>query len=404
MKRWAATAIALATLGLASCGGAAPASSPPAAPPRTATPIGASAPASGSAAAKPSVATSATAKPAGSAAPAEWQQTLDAAKKEGTVSVFGPDGNDMHDVLTAPFEKEFGIKVDYVGDPGPGIPPRINQERSAGKFLWDIIVAGTSTGLGSLIPGKILDPMDPALILPDVKDPKTWRGGSMEFLDDNHTMLVMSPFQRGTLFINPKLAAATDFKSYKDLLDPKWKGKIVLDDPRKAGPGQATFTFFYLQPDLGPDYIKALGQQQMTVVKDFSQEVDMIGQGRNPVLLGGADFIVFARAKQGVPIEVVDPRGLKEGSDVSPANGSVGLVNKPPHPNAAKVYLNWLLSKDEQTAFAKTNGYISARVDVPTDFAPAWRVPQPGAIKTYDAKALSVRGKVLAAAEDALKS
>jgi ABC-type Fe3+ transport system substrate-binding protein len=78
------------------------------------------------------------------------------------------------------------------------------------------------------------------------------------------------------------------------------------------------------------------------------------------------------------------------------------LVNKPAHPNAAKVYLNWLLGKDEQTAFAKANGYVSARVDVPTDFVPAWRVPQPGAIKTYDSQAIAVRDKVLAAADDAL--
>ncbi|HLQ31960.1 MAG TPA: extracellular solute-binding protein [Chloroflexota bacterium] len=393
-NQWLGSATVLLALTLMGCGGAAPASAPATA--SSAAPATAS-----SAAAKPTV-SSAAAKPAGSQAPADWQQTVEAAKKEGTVAVFGPDGTDMRDVLTAPFEKEFGIKVEYIGDPGPGIPPRINAERGAGKFLWDIVVVGTSTGLTALIPSKVLDTMEPALILPDVKDPKTWRGGAMEFLDPDHQMLVMSPFQRGTLFINPKMAKPEDFKSYKDLLDVKWKGKIVLDDPRKSGPGQATFTFFYLHPDLGPSFIKALGQQQMTVVKDFQQEVDMVGQGRFPVLLGGADFVVVARGRQGIPIEVVDPRGLKEGSDVSPANGSVALVNKPPHPNAAKVYLNWLLSKEEQTAFAKVNGYISARVDVPTDHAPAWRVPQPGAIKTYDAQAIAVRDKVLAAAEDAV--
>jgi len=386
MKQVLSSTMGVLMLMLTGCGGAAPA---------------ASAPAVSSTAAKPA-ASFAPAKPAGSPAPADWQQTVEAAKKEGTVAVFGPDGNDMRDVLTASFEKEFGIKVEYVGDPGPNLSPRIKAERGAGKFLWDVVVTGTVTGLAALIPSKVLDPMEPALILPDVKDPKTWRGGAMEFLDPDHQMLVMSPFQRGTLFINPKMAKPEDFKSYKDLLDAKWKGKIVLDDPRKSGPGQATFTFFYLHPDLGPSFIKALGQQQMTVVKDFQQEVDMVGQGRFPVLLGGADFVVVARGRQGIPIEVVDPRGLKEGSDVSPANGSVALVNKPPHPNAAKVYLNWLLSKEEQTAFAKVNGYISARVDVPTDHAPAWRVPQPGAIKTYDAQAIAVRDKVLAAAEDAV--
>ncbi|HEX6510678.1 MAG TPA: extracellular solute-binding protein [Chloroflexota bacterium] len=331
----------------------------------------------------------------------EWQQAVDAAKNEGTVAVFGPDGADMHDVLTDPFEKQFGIHVDFVGDPGPGLWPRMSAERGAGKYLWDVVVTGTTTALTALIPGKALDPTDSAFILPDLKDPKTWRGGAPEHVGSNHEMLVMSPFQRGTLFINPKLVKADEFKSYKDLLDPKWKGRILLDDPRKAGPGQATFTFFYLHPGLGPSFIKELGQQQITIVKDFQQEVDMVGQGRFPVLLGSADFAVAARARQGVPIETIDPRQLKEGSDLSPANGAVALVNRAPHPNAAKVYLNWLLSKDEQTAFAKVNSYVSARVDVPTDHVPAWRVPQAGAIKTYDAQAIAVRDKVLAAVQEA---
>ena len=157
---------ALLILALVGCGGTAPASAPPASSP--------------------------AAKPAGSQGPAAWQQAVDAAKKEGTVAVFGPDGNDMRDVLTAGFEKEFGIKIEYMGDPGPGIPPRINAERGAGKFLWDVIVTGTSTGLTALVPGKVLDPMEPALNQPDVKDPKTWRGGQMEFLDPDKSLLVMS--------------------------------------------------------------------------------------------------------------------------------------------------------------------------------------------------------------------
>ncbi len=200
--------------------------------------------------------------------------------------------------------------------------------------------------------------------------------------------MVMTPFQRGTIFYNTKLVNAKEFKSYKDLLDPKWKGKILVDDPRKAGPGQATFTFFFLHPGLGPDFIRALGKQQLTLSRDYAQEVDAIGQGRYPVLLGTPDFIAIARAKQGVPIAIVDARQLKEGTDVSPASGNLALFNRAAHPNAAKVYINWLLSKEGQTIYARVNGYISARLDVPTDHAPAWRVPLPGAIKTYTQEAI----------------
>jgi len=210
----------------------------------------------------------------------------------------------------------------------------------------------------------------------------------------------MTPFQRGTLFINPTQVQPGEIKSYRDLLDPKWKSKMVMNDPRRAGPGQATFTFFYRHPDLGPDFIRALATQDITIMRNFQQEVDSVGQGRYPILIGTADAIAEERIRQGVPVQIVDPRTLKEGGDVSPANGALGLINKAPHPNAAKVYINWLLSKEGQTGFAKASGYISARTDVPTDHAPAWRVPVPGSIKTYDLEAVALRDQVVALLEE----
>jgi len=324
----------------------------------------------------------------------DWNETLNAAKKEGKVAVITDVTSAIRDALTIPFQEKYGITVDLFGALGREVPPRIAAERKAGRYLWDVFVHGTTTGLESMIPMGAFDPLEPALMVPDVKDPKSWRGG-MEFLDPNKLLLTMTPFQRGTIFFNPKLVTPKEFKSHKDLLNPKWKGKQVLDDPRRAGPGQATFTFFYLHPDLGPDFIRALGKQQITIMKDFAQEVDAVGQGRYPVLIGTADFVATARAKQGVPIAIVDPRQLKEGTDVSPANGALALFNKAPHPNAAKIYINWLLSKEGQTVFARASGYVSARVDVPTDHAEAWRIPQPGAIKTYTKAAMQVKDKLM---------
>jgi ABC-type Fe3+ transport system substrate-binding protein len=324
----------------------------------------------------------------------DWNETLKAAKKEGKVAVITDVTAAIRDALTIPFQEKYGITVDLFGALGREIPPRIAAERKAGRNLWDVFVHGTTTGLESMIPMGAFDPLEPALIAPEVKDAKSWRGG-MEFLDPNRMLLTMTPFQRGTIFVNPKLVAPKEFKSHKELLDPKWKGKLVLDDPRRAGPGQATFTFFYLHPDLGPEFIRALGRQQITIMKDFSQEVDAIGQGRYPVLIGTADFVAIARAKQGVPIAIVDPRQLKEGTDVSPANGALALFNKAPNPNAAKIYINWLLSKEGQTVFTRANGYVSARLDVPTDHAEPWRIPQPGAIKTYTKAAMQLKDKLI---------
>jgi iron(III) transport system substrate-binding protein len=325
----------------------------------------------------------------------EWDSTLAAAKKENVVTVITDVTASMRDALTMSFQSKYGIQVDLFGALGRAIPPRVLAERKAKQYLWDVFIHGTTTGLEAMIPAGAFDPLEPALILPDIKDPKTWRGGEMEFLDPHKTLMVMTPFQRGTIFYNPKLVNAKEFKSYKDLLDPKWKGKLMMDDPRKAGPGQATFTFFYLQPELGPDFIRALGKQQITIFKDYAQEVDAVGQGRYPVLIGTADFVAVARAKQGVPVAIVDPRQLKEGSDVSPANGALALFNNAPHPNAAKIYINWLLSKEGQTVFVRANGYVSSRLDVPTDHAEPWRVPQPGAIKTYTKAAQQAKENLL---------
>lgn len=335
---------------------------------------------------------------------ADWESTLAAAKREGKVSVITDVTASLRDALTREFQKKYGISVELFGSAGREVPPRVAAERKAGQFLWDIYIHGSTTALQAMIPMGAFDPLEPALILQDVKDLKTWRGGAIEFLDPGKMVMVMTPFQRGTIFYNSNLVKGNEFTSHKDLLNPKWQGKLVVDDPRRGGPGVATFTFFYLHPELGPDFIRALGKQQMTMLRDYAQEVDAVGQGRYPVLVGGADFVAINRAKQGVPIAIVDPRELKEGTDVSPANGNLALFNRAPNPNAAKIYINWLLSKEGQTSFARANGYVSARLDVPTEHTEPWRVPLPGAIKTYTMDAMQVRDKVQSLLKEVLGS
>lgn len=103
---------------------------------------------------------------------------------------------------------------------------------------------------------------------------------------------------------------------------------------------------------------------------------------------------------EGVPITIVDPRQLREGSDLSPAAGNVALFNHPPNRNAATVYVNWLLSREGQTPFVQAAGYVSSRLDVPTDHTFPWRVPLPGAMKTYTLEALDTRHTVVSLLED----
>src|SRR4030095_8077718 len=201
---------------------------------------------------------------------AEWESTLADAKKEGKVVVISDVAATLRDALTLEFQKKYGIPVELFGSAGREVPPRIAAERKAGQFLWDIYIHGSTTALEAMIPMGAFDPLETSLILQDIKNPKTWRGGAIEYLDPGKMVVVMTPFQRGTIFYNSKLVNAKEFTSHKDLLNPKWKGKLVVDDPRRGGPGVATFTFFYLHPELGQEFIRALGKQQMTLLRDYA--------------------------------------------------------------------------------------------------------------------------------------
>lgn len=321
---------------------------------------------------------------------AEWEQVLEAARREGEVSVLGPPGV-ARDALTLPFQKAYGIRVGYFGAGGSEQASRVAMERRAGKYIWDLFVGGTTTGLTSLIPIGAFDPLEPALILPDVKDPKNWSGGGLEFVDPNRQMVVMTPTHRVIFVVNSALVDPKAFRSYKDLLDSKWKGQIVMDDPRSSGPGQATFTFFYLHPELGPNFIRALARQDPMVIRDSAQAINMVGQGKYPVLIGPRDSVLADALRRDVPISIVNPTQVREGSDISSGGGNAALFNRGPHPNAAKVYVNWLLSKEGQYNYARALGYVSRRLDVPNDYAEPWRAPQPGAIKTYTREAMEAK-------------
>jgi iron(III) transport system substrate-binding protein len=325
----------------------------------------------------------------------EWEQTTIAAKKEGVVAVTGAAGPEARQGLVDPFQKKYGIPVEFFGAEGRALSPKILAERGANLFSWDVYVHGTTTGLNVMIPKAVFAPLEPFLILPDVKNPKTWLGGGLEFVDAGRRLAVTTRSHRATLYLNPKMAKPDEFKSYKDLLDPKWKGKFIIDDPRRAGPGQATFTFFMMHPDLGADFIRAIARQEPVILRDYVQEVDFIAQGRYPVLLGGFDVPAETRIKQGAPVLIVDPRQLREGSDLSSSNGAVAVYDKAPHPNAAKLFVNWVLSQEGQTEFVRKLGYVSTRRDVPTDHVAAWRIPQPGAIRTYTEEAQRVKDDLL---------
>lgn len=297
----------------------------------------------------------------------KWQEALDTGIKEGKVIIFGPPGADVRIAATQEFKKAYpGIEVEYLGAPGATLIPRIKAERRAGIFNVDIFWAGTSTLTPDLLPDA--SPIKEFLLLPEVTDTKYWMGGNLDFADKAAKYnIVFTTFAKVAMVYNPKLLepAKTKELSYWEFTKPEWKGKIIMRDPRTVGPGNASATYFYDHAQLGPDFLRALAKN-LALTRDDRTLLEGVSRGKYVAGFAHSDLLLAELRKQGIP-DINTLAVLKEGTYATAGFGSLIIMDKAPHPKATTVYLNWLLSKEGQTAWSKTTGYPSRRVDVPTE-------------------------------------
>jgi ABC-type Fe3+ transport system substrate-binding protein len=304
-----------------------------------------------------------------------------AAQAEGKVVVSGPPGPLYRPTLVDEFQRTYpSIAIEFTGSPGAPEATKLVQERAAGLYSADVYISGTTNMTVTLKEAGAVDPLPP-LLLPEVLRPEVWYEGKLQWADGSEPMttLMFECYVNEVVFVNPKIVDAKQFTSMKDLLDPKWKGKIAGTDIRQPGPGGVPSRFIYKHSDLGPDYLTQLFRDTNIVLSsDQRQLIDWVAQGTYPIgiFLSGSE--VLTAEKQGLPITLVPPEQFKEGGAIGPGFGGVSIMNRAPHPNAARLYVNWLLSAETQRHFQTTTGEPSCRADVPTDDVPASRVPKPG--------------------------
>jgi iron(III) transport system substrate-binding protein len=286
---------------------------------------------------------------------ADWEKTVKAAEEERELVIYMTQA--FEPVFRETFQKKYPkIKVSLVTGRGPELSQRVMSERRAGKFIVDIYISGNITPLTVFHRAKILEPVKPLLLLPEVVDTSGWYEGKHHYDDpENRYIFVFEGTPRsGEITYNTKLVNPSDIKSYWDLLNPKWKGKIVSVDPLVSGPISAAQIFFYKHPDLGPEYIRRLhAETDMVIVRSNEQLLDWLSAGRYAFGIGARQ--VDTAMMQGLPLNQFLPGSLKEGSSVTAYNGTLSLFNRAPHPNAAKVAINWLLSREGQTTWLDSN-------------------------------------------------
>ncbi len=306
--------------------------------------------------------TPAPAGPANSASSA-WNDTVGAAQREGKVVVITRLAPEVRTALGQAFKEKYGVDVEYILGTVPEMQPKVVAERSAGQYLQDVVHAGSSS-LRELKKINVLAPMERELILPEVANPQAWRGGQLPFQDQEHLIALFLSRVGPTIAINSDLVKPQEIKSYNDLLDPKWKGKIAMFDPTVSGPGNAVVTGIF--EAMGSDYLGKLVKMEPVITRDARQQLEWVAKAKYPLALG-FDFTVMEEIREaGAPIVHVVPA---EGTYIGAATGSIALFDKPAHPNAARLFVNWLLSKEAQTLFVKVSREQSRRADVPSELA-----------------------------------
>ncbi|MBM4261153.1 MAG: extracellular solute-binding protein [Deltaproteobacteria bacterium] len=309
---------------------------------------------------------------------AEWDRTVRAAEQEGQVTV--SIGNYGPIIDAGVFQKAFPkIKVNYMSGAGTDLTQRITAERRAGKYLVDVYNGGGISLYTMLYQTKTLDSIKSALILPEVTDMTKWWEAKHKYADKEgeHIFVYEGNVAAGAgAGYNTQLVDPRDYKTYWDFLNPKLKGKIISSDIRRVRGAGIPWQFLYYHPELGPKYLRRLfGEMDVTMTADFRQAVDWLGAGKYLLCLPIQGGQIFKAKNQGLPVDQFEPFHFKEGVNLSSAFGSLSILNRAPHPNAAKVFVNWLLSREGQTLFQKTittpgDARNSRRIDVPKDHVP----------------------------------
>jgi ABC-type Fe3+ transport system substrate-binding protein len=311
----------------------------------------------------------------------EWEKALKAAEAEGEVTVYVVD---YPRFTVSHFQKAYPrIKLNLVDGPsGPALSSRLMAERRAGKYQADLFITGQGVHVSVLYPAKALAPMPPAFILPEVKDESKWFKGKHRFADPEARHSFVFQGHRGLyISVNTQQAKPDEIQSWWDLLNPKWKGKIIGYDPSIAGVARNVLWYLYMNKALGPEFMSKLyGDMQLTLSRDHRQLVDWLAAGKAAVCVPCDDAELGRVQQQQLPLESVTHR-LKEGDYIAAGQGVISLIAPAPHPHAAQIFLNWFLSREGQSLFQEQSvksgqrNANSRRTDITKEvIAPAYRL------------------------------
>jgi iron(III) transport system substrate-binding protein len=287
---------------------------------------------------------------------ADWAKVVAAAKQEGTVTFyFSVLGDQKQLAIFNKFQAETGIKVQLLDVRASELEARVRAEKAANKITADVMMNGLDAIIADNKDGLIGD-------LAEVPNMKKLKPDTAKFVSKIATPIYFLPY--GILVNTDMVKPADEPKSWLDLTDPKWKGKIQSDDVRAPGGGfvwfSATLHVF------GQDYEKKMAAQNLVFSRSVADDEQRVARGEFPMRIPQI-FGNWLTILQGLPVKLVVP---KEGA--SYIQFQLAVAAGAPHPNAARVFINYLLSEEAQAGFANKALLPAVQVD-PAKVDPAAR-------------------------------
>jgi ABC-type glycerol-3-phosphate transport system substrate-binding protein len=300
------------------------------------------------------------------AAAPDWQRTLAAARQEGVVVVAMGPTQARRDFLLRQWKADYpDIALSLTIAPRSFVPNLVT-ERAAGKFLWDVFCGGPNTGI-SMIKADLLDPLMPEIVLPENTDLSDFGGAEDAFFDPQKRYMLSlvidltSPAYNAKL-IAPAKAAALGLNL---MLEPEVKGKIAWYDPRTEGPG-APFLVLIAKV-LGDDKLRRiLTDQDPVFVANLNDVATSVVRGRAVIGLGSKPREIVAPFKEaGLDVDVRPLGNTPETAYRTTDGATLAVIQSRPHPNAARLFVNWILSPRISGLMAKATEFPSRRASVP---------------------------------------
>ena len=281
-------------------------------------------------------------------APARAQDAVDVAKAkaEGKVIWYTSTPIGQGQKIADAFEKETGIKVEMFRSGGSAILRRFQQELDAGRVAVDVLTHSEPAAANALGKKGLFVAFKPKNF---DKVPDAAKDANGLFVGQRLNM--MTHYLR-----SDKVAAADEPKTWDDLLDPRYKGRLVMTDP----------SFTSLQVSVvgtmakarGWDFYEKLKANDVMIVQGNQQASDTLKRGERLIAVGALDSYAADLKKAGHPIKTLYP---SDGVFVIPSPTSV--VKGSPNPNAAKLFAEFMIGDTAQKIFPADGGY-SARVDI----------------------------------------